>query len=157
MILDMCCGSRMFWFNKKHPDTVYVDIRNQEYIFPDRIVKIRPDIVADFRKLPFKNEVFDLVVFDPPHLKHAGPKSWLRAKYGVLTDNYISDISAGFSEAMRVLNSSGTLIFKWNSDQIPAADILEAIEFKPLFGTRTGRGNKTYWITFRKENNETEI
>ncbi|GAG16600.1 unnamed protein product, partial [marine sediment metagenome] len=23
-ILDVCCGGRTFWFNKKHPDTVYV-------------------------------------------------------------------------------------------------------------------------------------
>jgi hypothetical protein len=29
-----------------------------------------------------------LVVFDPPHLKHAGPRSWLRAKYGVLGESW---------------------------------------------------------------------
>lgn len=24
-ILDACCGSRMFWFNKAHPNAVYMD------------------------------------------------------------------------------------------------------------------------------------
>lgn len=24
-ILDACCGSRMFWFDKEHPATVFMD------------------------------------------------------------------------------------------------------------------------------------
>lgn len=27
IILDACCGSRMFWFNREHPDVLYVDSR----------------------------------------------------------------------------------------------------------------------------------
>ena len=26
-ILDACCGSRMFWFDKDHKDTLYMDKR----------------------------------------------------------------------------------------------------------------------------------
>ena len=28
-ILDACCGGRCFWFNKEHPNTLYVDIRKE--------------------------------------------------------------------------------------------------------------------------------
>lgn len=24
-ILDACCGSRMFWFDKENPDTIFAD------------------------------------------------------------------------------------------------------------------------------------
>lgn len=26
-ILDVCCGSRMFWYDKQNKDTTYIDIR----------------------------------------------------------------------------------------------------------------------------------
>ena len=29
-ILDACCGSRMFWFNKENTNTVYMDNRTEE-------------------------------------------------------------------------------------------------------------------------------
>lgn len=27
VILDACCGGRMMWYNKKHPNAIYIDIR----------------------------------------------------------------------------------------------------------------------------------
>ncbi|HDV8501133.1 TPA: DUF551 domain-containing protein [Enterobacter bugandensis] len=30
-ILDMCCGSRMFWFNKRDTRTLFADIRSEEH------------------------------------------------------------------------------------------------------------------------------
>src|SRR6476660_9950798 len=32
----------------------------------------RPDIIGDNMKMPFKNENFDVVVFDPPHIPNQG-------------------------------------------------------------------------------------
>ncbi len=29
-ILDVCCGSRMFWYDKEEPHTTYMDIRKYE-------------------------------------------------------------------------------------------------------------------------------
>ena len=29
-ILDVCCGSRMFWFDKENPDTIFADNREVE-------------------------------------------------------------------------------------------------------------------------------
>ena len=69
-ILDMCCGSRMFWFDREDPRVVFMDIRDEEHILcDDRELKIHPDIVADFRALPFADATFSLIVFDPPHLE----------------------------------------------------------------------------------------
>ena len=35
IILDVCCGSRMFWFDKNNPAALFVDIRNEEHILCD--------------------------------------------------------------------------------------------------------------------------
>ena len=65
LILDACCGSRMFWFDKKNPNVLFSDIRDEEDTLCDgRRLEIHPDIVADFTDMPFLSESFKLVVFD---------------------------------------------------------------------------------------------
>ena len=83
-ILDVCCGSKMFWFEKNHPNVLFSDIRKEQHILCDgRSLNVDPDLIADFRNLPFKDENLSLV-FDPPHLQNLGQNSWMAKKYGVL-------------------------------------------------------------------------
>lgn len=139
----------MFWFDKNRNDTVYMDIRELEDTLCDgRTLSVKPDIIGDFRNIPFENNSFKLVVFDPPHLLRAGENSWLAKKYGKLSDNWQEDIARGFDECMRVLEPSGVLIFKWNEEQIKLKEILSAITYKPLFGDKR---SKTHWLTFMKD------
>lgn len=79
-ILDACCGSRMMWFDKYCSEALFMDIRREELIACDgRHIKVDPDIVGDFRAMPFDDESFRLVVLDPPHLRKLGGTSgWLR-------------------------------------------------------------------------------
>lgn len=159
MILDATCGSRMIWFDKNHKDTLYVDCRtvDNEIIYKskngkiERRLTIAPDVVADFTDLPFENELFDLVVFDPPHLKQIGSNAWMAKKYGKLPTNWKDIIHDGFAECMRVLSNRGTLIFKWNEYQIPVSEIIKVIGAYPLFGNRSGKQAKTIWMVFRKK------
>ncbi|SEH78032.1 Methyltransferase domain-containing protein [Halobacillus karajensis] len=110
---------RMFWFDKEHEDTLYMDNRQiREELCDGRKLEVNPDLVADFRDMPFEDESFYMVVFDPPHLLKAGEGSWLAKKYGRLDELWQFDIQQGFNECMRVLKKNGTLIFKWNEDQI---------------------------------------
>lgn len=133
-ILDVCCGSKMFWFNKNHKNTIYMDNRQLEDILCDgRKLEIKPDVIADFRNIPFSDNTFYLVVFDPPHLLKVGEKSWMAKKYGKLSENWKEDIKQGFEECMRVLKVNGVLIFKWNEQQIKLKEILDIIKYKPLF------------------------
>ena len=41
-----------------------------------RRIKVDPDIVGDFRAMPFDDESFRLVVLDPPHLRKLGSTTW---------------------------------------------------------------------------------
>lgn len=147
-ILDACCGSRMFWFDKKNPNVLFVDNRELETTLCDgRALVIKPDEKVDFTDMPYKDNTFKMVVFDPPHLIHAGEKSWLGLKYGTLPRNWPTYINKGFAECMRVLETYGVLIFKWNEQQIKTSEILSVIDFKPLFGDKR---SKTHWMVFMK-------
>lgn len=74
-ILDVTCGGRSIWFNKNHHLALYCDRREEEYeqtfgkAQPStRHIKVHPDMIADFTDLPFDDNTFNLVVFDPPHI-----------------------------------------------------------------------------------------
>lgn len=98
-ILDACCGSKMFWFDKKNENALYMDNRTLDTTLCDgRKLVVNPDIVADFKSMPFDDETFYLVIFDPPHLKNAGDTSYLKAKYGTLGSNWKDDIQQGLAE-----------------------------------------------------------
>lgn len=149
-VLDACCGSRMFWFDKKNKDVVYMDKRVEyEELSTGHMINVNPDVVADFRDMPFEDNSFYHVVFDPPHLLRAGPKSWLGKKYGKLdVATWPQDLKQGFDECMRVLKLNGTLVFKWNEDQIKLKEILDIFEVEPLYGNKRA---KTHWIVFLKK------
>src|SRR5688572_6639335 len=148
-ILDACCGSRMFWFDKGNPLVAFVDIRKESHTLCDgRSLEIAPTHLADFKSLPFPDQTFYLVVFDPPHMTSLGRNSWMAKKYGRLIGDWQSDIRGGFDECWRVLKQNGTLVFKWNCHDVTLSEILELAPAKPLFGHTTGRQSKTHWMTF---------
>jgi SAM-dependent methyltransferase len=152
-VLDPCCGSRMFWFDRQNPDAVYGDKRTEEHVLCDgRTLRIAPDVTLDFTDLPFDDGSFKLVVFDPPHLHTAGPKSWMAAKYGKLTGDWREDLRLGFAECFRVLASDGVLVFKWNETQVKVREVLALASVAPLFGHPTGRKGLTHWMVFMKPN-----
>lgn len=146
------------WFNKKHPYAVYMDRRCETHYSTwkndngkaERICIVDPDIIADFTRMPFADEVFSLVVFDPPHLSKCKETAWLVKKYGKLDDNWQEMLRDGFKECMRVLKPDGVLIFKWSEYEIPAEKVWKAIGEKPLFGHHSGRKMNTFWGCFMK-------
>lgn len=157
LILDMACGSRMFWFDRADSRAVFADNRRESHVLKDsssrggsRVLVIDPDIQCDFANLPFADASFPLVVFDPPHLIRNGRSGWLAKKYGKLDENWRDSLRAGFREAFRVLRPCGVLIFKWNERNIPVGQIVVLAEHKPIIGNRCGRSAQTHWIVFMK-------
>jgi SAM-dependent methyltransferase len=149
-ILDVTCGPRGMWFDKKNPETLYCDIRREEHLIKGYLYSVDPDLIVDFTCMPFADNSFCLVVFDPPHIKNLTKSSWVRRKYGVLGPEWGADIKAGFDECMRVLKPNGVLIFKWSVSRIKLSVVLTVIGEKPIFGHTTGLKNGTIWMTFIK-------
>ncbi|HSN66718.1 MAG TPA: SAM-dependent methyltransferase [Fusibacter sp.] len=148
-ILDACCGSRIFWFDRKHKDVLFMDNRELDTTLCDgRTLKVEPDVVADFRNMPFEDFTFKMVVFDPPHFVQLGETSWLAKKYGKLNkETWKEDLTKGFLECFRVLEKDGILIFKWNEEQVKLSEILKLTPNQPLFGNKRA---KTHWVVFMK-------
>lgn len=155
-ILDVTCGSRSIWFDKHHPAAVYCDKRRGAYYRSTRSCIIEPDIQCDFTNLPFEDNTFSLVVFDPPQLQHINENAWLCHKYGCLDENWPQMLRDGFRECMRVLRLDGVLIFKWSETEIPARKVWEAIGSRPLFGHHSGKKSGTFWACFMKRMEDTE-
>lgn len=157
-VLDACCGSRMMWFDKTDSRAVFVDQRSETLTVTDRTHRedgmrtlvIEPDFLMDFRAMPFPDESFGHVAFDPPHLERAGPRSWLAAKYGKLGPDWHEDLRAGFAECFRVLRPHGTLVFKWNETQVKVKEVLTLTPERPLYGQVSGRSGMTHGLVFMK-------
>jgi ubiquinone/menaquinone biosynthesis C-methylase UbiE len=152
-ILDATCGGRMMWFNKNHPQSVYMDRRivDRGEISQQKNFHIAPDVVSDFTDMPFADESFHLVVFAPPHIQTESD-GIMTIKYGKLDGNWRSDLLRGFNECMRVLKPNGTLIFKWGEASVSVREIIDIFGVEPLFGHTTAKSGKTKWITFMKIN-----
>jgi SAM-dependent methyltransferase len=160
-VLDPCCGGRMMWLDRNHPDVIFGDRRSETVAVTDRshgnasgtrTLRIEPDTLVDFRDLPYSDGAFKLVAFDPPHVLRAGPRSWLAAKYGKLSDTWQEDLRRGFSECFRVLDTDGVLVFKWSETQIKVGEVLALTPVPPLFGHISGRKGLTHWLVFMKCN-----
>ena len=153
------------WFDRNHKDVVFGDRRSETLTVTDRghghaegtrTLKVHPDMLMDFRRMPFADSTFKLVAFDPPHLVRAGPRSWLAAKYGKLGQDWRDDLRAGFSECFRVLDADGVLVFKWNETQVKLSEVLALTPHHQLFGNTSGKKADTHWLVFMKPATEGE-
>lgn len=169
-ILDACCGGKMFYFDKSDCRVLFQDIRKIKTNLCDgRIFEVNPDIQCDFTDMPYPDESFNMVVFDPPHLVYSGgkkskmvdiygslsqkpsPTGYQQIKYGALYKDWKEMITKGFKECFRVLKKQGFLIFKWNETDIKVSEILKLTDEKPVFGHISGKRSNTHWICFMKE------
>lgn len=169
-ILDATCGVRSIWYQKNHPFVTYMDIRkvnNKQQTFyklkDRRLIRINPDLICDWQQLPFKNDSFDVVLFDPPHIVRSKrrmekSKHVFMEKYGyIYLEEFPLIIKRSLKELFRVLKTEGIFILKWNECDISVKHILKLFPYKPLFGDKLERKNNTYWILFIKHRFEKSL
>lgn len=148
-ILDLTAGNRGVWFNKNHPDALYIDIRPE----------VKPDVVMDARQLPsivhLGGEYFDLVVLDPPHLNF-GANSNMSKSYGHHTTPEILELVEKLSaQAAHVSKPSALMALKWNDHSISLRRVLALMpQWEPLFGHGVSeshrRGKATSWVMLKR-------
>ena len=156
-ILDACCGGKYMWFNKNHPNTIYMDIRkeNKGYIKREPNFCINPNIIGDFTNLPksIKNHKFKLIIWDIPHLRSRKISGDFLKKFGNLNpETWQSDVTKGFKELWGVLDDFGVLLFKFSDYHIKFKEVLKYIPQEPIVFNRTSGSGKTNtkWFCFMK-------
>ena len=153
LILDPASSTRSFYFDKKDLRVLFGDIREREthLLTNNQTIHIEPDEVMDFRSIPYPDESFQCVVFDPPHRFNLSSESDFIKKYGSLErESWQEDISKGFAECFRVLKTNSTLIFKWSEVSIPLKEIIKLTPHKPVLGHPSGKRMGTHWVLFIK-------
>ena len=153
LILDPASSTRSFYFDKKDDRVLFGDIREKEthLLTNNQTIHIEPDEVMDFRDIPYPDESFQCVIFDPPHRIKLKVESDFIKKYGSLErESWQEDISKGFAECFRVLKVNGTLIFKWSEVSIPLREVLKITPYKPVLGHPSGKRMGTHWVLFIK-------
>lgn len=159
VVLDATAGNRLMWPCKNPPLTVFMD-KEMELHRP-------PDIFAVWQYLPFRDNIFELIFFDPPNLItrgifnpwYADPKSAGGASgswYGFFTSkiHLTTSIVGAAKEFYRV---GRRLCVKWFEDRVTVWQLLpllrpwvEVARFnpKPRMGRRSWRhtSSKTFWI-----------
>ena len=148
----------MWWFNKTKPNVLFMDKREEKKGFIKekgcQNYEVKPDLIGDFREIPFPDESFFKVVCDPPH-KIKSDSGLITKKYGFLGQNWEEDLSQMFDECWRILKPGGTLIIKWADVDIPPRKVLSCFqnwEERLDVSTHTKKGvNNTYFFSFFKE------
>ncbi len=104
-IADVTYGKGVFWKNIKR------NVINSD-------IKTVPERPYDFTDLPYKDEIFDIVVLDPPYMHNAG-RPIVNDNYqnkettkGFYHDDIIKLYHAGIKEAKRILKKEGLLFIK---------------------------------------------
>jgi len=137
VILDACCGAmKMYngWHKKLGDDLVTIDIRKGDYSYFSQIfgtnkkvkceIIIRPTVLADMRFMPFRDNVFDMVIVDPPHLD-VGLGSYLERRYGYWTKKeLIRTMKKANEEFKRVLRDHGFILLKIRRKHFPLYEAL---------------------------------
>lgn len=159
-ILDATAGNRALWPNKNPPNVVFMDKETR--------LSTPPDIFAVWQKLPFRDNVFSLVYFDPPHSKfglnsvHMNPKGWSEPRivegrkiggtwWGSLESGWYGIFHKAQKEFARVSN---LLCFKWNTTSHSLEKVLRVFEewietHRKNHNSDLKRGkSETWWITF---------
>ena len=151
MILDATAGNRMMWAHtgKKSDYVVFMD--------KERNLAIPPDVIATWQHLPFRDKVFDCVIFDPPHSRfgktsiHQDTKGVRGRWWGNLPRRYSSVFYKAAQEFSRVSN---VLCFKWNETSHMIDKLLclfkpWKIRYKMEYVSPMKRGKSTtWWVTF---------
>lgn len=110
LILDATINKGRFWVGNNFP-VIGLDI-NRRY---------RPSVVGDNMQMPFRSEIFDVVVYDPPHIPNQGKdrQKDFQDRFGLGIKspkengyNFTHQYEPFTKEAYRVLKPEGLLLCK---------------------------------------------
>jgi hypothetical protein len=154
VILDATAGNRHIWGKNKYPEGVV-------FFDKETNLKIPADVIGTWDKLPFPDNSFDCIIFDPPHVTHfsetsihLNPKEdgkvwgcWWGGFKG--KNHMVREIYKAQREFSRV---SSRLCLKWNDNGVGVDPILTLFDRWKLVWLQRYRSNhyqgksSTFWV-----------
>ncbi len=150
VLLDATAGYRMMWPNKHPPNTVFMDKK----------FDVRTDIVGVWEFLPFRDDVFNCVIFDPPHIvRSSGVDSrfTMHKQYGAWRSR-VQLIRALVHAQKEFARVTSRLCFKWGETRdsgslwrlLPLFDRWTQV-FRRDWESKGSGKNMTSWVTFTRK------
>ena len=156
MMLDATAGNRIMWnhANNDPPNVIFID---KEL----RLAK-PPNVFADNRYCPFRDNIFDCVIYDPPHYINAPP--WFTDP--TISTHKVKNRPTFFGsfkskrEMMTSINKAqkefqrltSRLCLKWGEHDLTLWQILPFFrDWKLILKKNLSKGKgRTWWVTFVK-------
>jgi hypothetical protein len=162
MNLDATAGNRLLWPCKNPPEFIFMDRETE--------LKVSPDIFCAWEHLPFRDNVFHTIIFDPPHLiTKNGPTYYKNPENaggpkGTFYGWYVSkiDLIKRLTRAAKEFYRVGKVVsMKWYEGSMVLEKVIPLmrpwVNFKifkprPRMGRRAWRksSSNTWWVTFVK-------
>lgn len=105
-MLDVTAGDRIIHNGKDTSNIIFLDL----------LSKVKPDIQADAKYLPFRDSVFTKIYCDPPHLIRNDRNSWRKSylRFGAFANrlDWLRFLNRTNKEFYRVLKEEGRLWYK---------------------------------------------
>ena len=149
----------MYWKHKYPPLTVFMDKRSRDLVIP-------PDVIGAWEACPFREGVFNTVLFDPPHNVRSGgydPRFAMHRKYGTWASKTEAVIAIAKAQE-EFASLAPRLCFKWcNTRDGPTLWVLLPLfefwkEIYRRMEKTKGQGNvrgRTFWVTFKRRDPQT--
>ena len=153
-VLDATAGNRHMWGRNKHPDGVI-------FLDKETNLRIKPDVIATWDQIPYPDDYFHCIIFDPPHVfsetsmynkdPQARPNGAKKIPgwYGAFKDKReaIIQIHGAQKEFARL---APRMCFKWNDASLSIDRILTVftewdVQFMEQAPTR-GKKPSTWWV-----------
>lgn len=153
MILDATAGFRNMWGKRGKQNVIFMDKRSE----------CKPDVIGVWENLPFKDNSFDLVIFDPPHI--VWNEKWKRSEqrqnildmfsFWTTKKQITPTLFKALKEFHRVAEK---LCFKWcdtrdGTTYLKLSSIFRGL-WEPIYEKKQenkGFGSRyTWWVTFNK-------
>ncbi len=134
----------------------------------EKDLKVPPDVICDNRKLPIRDGIANVIIFDPPCWRF-GHSEWYgdpkEQKKTMFYGNYVNKnkllrlLVGGMKTIRRVLGKDGVFYFKWRDGMVEIERILPIFikDFEEVYREETpskwGKTDNTnYWIGFKMRN-----
>jgi len=148
-VLDATANRRGMWKGQNTSNVLFLDIDK----------KVNPDIIANNELLPFKDEVFKNIVFDPPQfvLSKAENALPIHNRYGfwLRKQDFFKNLQKVNIEFSRVLKENGLLIMKFCTFNFQKEDAITTLNKFSLISNYSrptkGRGKNTVHILLFKK------
>ena len=162
--IDLTYGAGRFW-KAPYPPGLTLVTNNVDPSAPT-------DVHVDFRATGFSDAAYDVAIWDPPHLPHLAPTSFMARRYGTVrsTAAFRAMIEAGAREAWRI-SSVGIIVkladFPNGGAYLPLTSwAYDALGTEPCYVMHTigrpsprpngevgrvPRSNGADWLVFRKD------